>query len=67
MKKLNLENIGILAGALAIGYMLYWATKPASGSGYISTGQDRNTDGAGYVKTFQDDSALIEDFGMIRT
>lgn len=67
MKRMNLQNIGILAGAAAIGYLLYVATKPASGSGYMATSQAVNTDGGLYVKTFQNDSAMIEDYGMIRT
>lgn len=66
MKKLNLENIGILAGAAAVGYLLYIATKPANNTGYLTASQAINTDGASYVKTFQDDSALTSDFGMVR-
>lgn len=66
--KLNMTNIGILAGAGAVAYLLYYATKPRAKSGYIATGAPaRNTDGGAYFATFQDDSAISNDYGMIRT
>lgn len=64
--KLNLTNLGILAGAGAVAYLLYYATKPAAGGGFVSTGTAAiNTDGQGFIKTFQDDSALSNDMGLI--
>lgn len=52
----KLENLGIIAGALAVGFMFYMASKSANRNGFMYV----STDGQPYTPTVQKDPVLSD-------